>query len=232
MPEKINNISSAAVKKATGKSWDERSEKKMRATRQEIVALRELPIERISGVLAGQDPKHASTLYRKCKEVKLTKKVLAQAKKAVQKMAEILKRYREITGTGRALAANQIGEDFAITIFLDLEGQVTPFINPKITWRAKEKNIYWEMCISGAPLGVDVVRPEKVKVRWYDLKGKRHEELFADFDARKIQHEIDHLQGKTCYHTEGTVYSTLGYSFDPKVYMNQKLRPFKINENI
>lgn len=192
---------------------------------QEIAVLKELPIERIPGVLEGEKPEGISVLYRKCKPVKLTSEGLAKAKKVVKKMAATLKHYRQITETGHALAANQIGENLAIAIFLDSEGQVTPFINPKITWRSKKKNIYWEMCISGIPLGVDVVRPAKVKVRWYDLKGRKHEELFADFDARRIQHEIDHLQGKTCYHTEGTIYSTLGYNPDSKVYMNQKLRP-------
>lgn len=192
-----------------------------------VAALEELPIERIIGVLGGGDPKEISPLYRICQPVALTVEGLEEAGIVVDKMEQVLKRYREITSTGRALAANQIGVEKAITVFLSPEGEVVPYLNPEITWMSPEKNIYWEMCISGSPLGVDVVRPASVRVRHFDLEGNQHEELFEGFDARRMQHEIEHLSGKVCYNTDGTLFTTLGYRLNPAEYMNQRLRPFK-----
>lgn len=199
--------------------------KAKRALTANIAALEELPIERIPAVIGGQKPEEVSILYRKCQQVEITPKGLTAAKQIVKKMSRILKRYREITQTGRALAANQIGVDKKIAIFLLPDDSISVYLNPEITWRSKQKNVYWEICLSGAPLGADVVRPASVRVGWYDLEGKQHQEKLAGFDARRIQHEIEHLEGKTCYHARGTIYRTLGYGLDPSLYMNQKLRP-------
>lgn len=190
-----------------------------------IAALEALAIERIPAIIGGQKPEEVSILYRKCQMVEITPKGLTATKKIVEKMSRILKRYRKITQTGRALAANQIGVNKAVVIFLNPDGNISALINPEITLKSKQKNVYWEMCISGSPLGVDVIRPAAVKIRWHDLDGKKHQELFDGFDARRIQHEIEHLEGKTCYRTRGTIYRTLGYGLDPSLYMNQKLRP-------
>jgi len=190
----------------------------------QITALDELPIERIVGILGGADPKEFSPLYRHCQPIELTPSGLQEARAMVDKMGLTLKRYRELTTTGRALAANQIGIEKAITVFLSPEGEIVPYLNPEITWTSPEQNVYWEMCISGSPLGVDVARPESVKVRFQDLEGNQHEELLEGFDARRMQHEIEHLGGKVCYNTDGTVFTTLGYRLNSAEYMNQKLR--------
>lgn len=192
-----------------------------------ISAIEELPIERIFGILGGVDPKEISPLYRPCQSIELTPPGLQEARAIIAKMGSVLKRYRELTSTGRALAANQIGIEKAITIFLSPDGEIIPYLNPEITWASHEKNVYWEICVSGSPLGVDVVRPASVKVRYYDLYGKHHQKLFNEFDARRLQHEIEHLEGKVCYNTDGTVFSTLGYGLNPAEYMNQQLRPMK-----
>lgn len=193
----------------------------------QITALDELPIERIVGILGGADPKEISPLFRACQPVELTPQGLQEARAIVDKMGSVLKRYRELTSTGRALAANQIGIEKAITIFLSPDGEIISYLNPEITWVSAEKNVYWEICISGSPLGVDVTRPSLVKVKYYDLEGSQHEELVDGFDARRLQHEIEHLGGKVCYDTDGTVFSTLGYGLNPAEYMNQQLRPVK-----
>lgn len=192
-----------------------------------IAALDELPIERIVGILGGAKPEKISPLYRLCQPVELTHDGLQEARDIVERMGLMLKRFKEITSTGRALAANQIGIEKAITIFLSPEGKIIPYLNPAVTWASPEKNIYWEICISGSPLGVDVVRPTEAKVRYYDLEGELHQEHLEGFDARRFQHEVEHLGGKTCYNTDGTVFSTLGYGLSPAEYMNQRLRPVK-----
>ncbi len=185
----------------------------------------ELPIERIPAIIGGQKPEDVSILYRASKVVELNEQGLTQAKTVIDKMGTILKRYRELTQTGRALAANQIGEDTAIVVFLHPDGRLLSYINPEVTWRSEEENLYWEVCLSGFPLGVDVQRAEKVKVHWYDTNGQEFEEVLDGFDARRMQHEIDHLHGKVCYNTDGTRPETLGYASDPEAYMHQELRP-------
>lgn len=190
-------------------------------------ALINLPIKRIPGVLNGEEPSETTILYRKSRKVEITTEGLKKADKTIQKMELTLKEWRKITGTGRALAANQVGSDLAICVFLLTDGKTEHFINPEIVWKSKEKNVYWEMCLSGSPLGVDVTRPEKVSVKWYTLDGERHEKTFDGFDARRLQHEIEHLDGKTCYTSDGANPKTLGYHLDPSVYMNQELRPVK-----
>lgn len=192
-----------------------------------IAALEELPIERIVGILGGADPREISPLYRPCQPVELTPDGLQEARTIVDQMGKLLKRYREITSTGRALAANQIGIEKAITIFLSPDGEIIHYLNPEITWASPEKNVYWEICISGSPLGVDVVRSASVKVRYSDLNGNQHQELIGGFDARRLQHEIEHLNGKVCYNTDGAIFSTLGYGLNPAEYMNQQFRPMK-----
>lgn len=193
----------------------------------QIQAEEELPIERITAVLGGKKPEDTSILFRPCRLVELTAEGLENAQTTIVKMGTVLKHYRELTGIGRALAANQIASDLSIVVFLHPDGHLIAYINPKIIWKSQEENIYWEVCLSGAPLGVDVQRPEKAKVEWYDEAGAEHQELLEGFDARRMQHEIDHLHGKVCYNTDGTHHETLGYGLDAETYLHQELRVAK-----
>lgn len=166
-----------------------------------------------------------SSLFRTPRRVEISPQELTEASRVAQKMESFLRRYREITGSGRALAANQIGEDLAIMVFLNQDGTFDVFINPEIVRKSEERNIYHEMCLSGSPMAVDVIRPARIKAKWYDLEGIEHEEELEGFEARKFQHEQEHLLGKVCYHTNGTVESTLAEIENTEVYLSQKLRP-------
>lgn len=190
-------------------------------------ALNNLPVERIPGVLSGKDPSEVSILYRKSHKVKNTTEGLKEAATVIHKMEKTLKDWRKFTGMGRALAANQIGSDLAICVFLLADGTTEYFINPEITWKSSEQNIYWEMCLSGSPLGIDVKRPQNIRVEWINLDGEKQEKVFYEFDARRLQHEIEHLDGLTCYISPGADHKTMGYHLDPNVYMHQELRPIE-----
>ena len=41
----------------------------------------------------------------------------------------------------------------------------------------------------------EVIRPESVKVSYFDIEGKIKEKIFDGFEAVCVQHEIDHLAG-------------------------------------
>jgi peptide deformylase len=100
---------------------------------------------------------------------------------------------------GIGLAAVQIGVPKRI-VTMDLskkEGETNPrvFINPEIVWSSDDKSTYEEGCLSIPEVHEDVERPARVKVKFLDLDGERHEEEAQGLYATCIQHEIDHLNG-------------------------------------
>jgi peptide deformylase len=68
-------------------------------------------------------------------------------------------------------------------------------INPEITIVGKEVQEDWEGCLSIPEVRGRVPRATQIVVRAYDRHGKRVEIKAANFTARVIQHETDHLDG-------------------------------------
>lgn len=105
---------------------------------------------------------------------------------------------------GCGLAAPQIGVparvavvdgDVMTEVYPYLKGFRRTFINPEIIWESETKCEYNEGCLSVPGIYADVVRPEKIKVRYLDTDLKEVTEEFDKFAARMIQHEISHLDG-------------------------------------
>ncbi len=102
---------------------------------------------------------------------------------------------------GIGLAANQVGRSLALTIVdvSDFEGfeDLKPLvlINPVITGTHGE-TVFEEGCLSLPDIREDVVRPEKIGVRFHNAQFKEVEIEAGEILARVIQHEIDHLHGK------------------------------------
>ncbi len=71
------------------------------------------------------------------------------------------------------------------------------FVNPEIIEFSKENNSYNEGCLSFPGARSEVVRPQKVKVKYLDFHGKEQIEEMSGLLAICIQHEIDHLNGIT-----------------------------------
>jgi peptide deformylase len=69
------------------------------------------------------------------------------------------------------------------------------FINPEMLERYGDDKTYEEGCLSIPEIREEIVRPDKVRIRWYDADFNPHEEEFGGIGARIIQHEYDHLQG-------------------------------------
>lgn len=105
------------------------------------------------------------------------------------------------TRSGLGLAANQIGAlHRVIVVRLIGEGVphgLVPLVNPKIVMRLGK--IRWtEACLSLPGISVPVVRDESVLVEFTSIDG--HKGFAYDLsgqDAVVVQHEIDHLDGKT-----------------------------------
>lgn len=69
------------------------------------------------------------------------------------------------------------------------------FINPVIEDFDGDKKPFSEGCLSIPGIREEVIRPEKVKIKYYDENFNYHEEWYDGVAARIIQHEYDHLEG-------------------------------------
>jgi len=109
-------------------------------------------------------------------------------------LIEVLKKYRDVTGVGRGLAAPQVGENASVFVTYV---QDTPkiYINPRIIKKSKEQNLFREGCLSCAPLWADVKRPVSITIEYTDEYGNFNIQVADGFLARLLQHEYDHLEG-------------------------------------
>lgn len=69
-------------------------------------------------------------------------------------------------------------------------------INPEIVARSVEKIYLYEGCLSLPELRGFVPRHEWVEIRFQDPDGGWQQHRVTGFEARIVQHEIDHLDGK------------------------------------
>lgn len=105
---------------------------------------------------------------------------------------------------GVGLAAPQIGLPIRLIVIdlaplkeehPDLGDFKVTLINPEILEESEEEIAYDEGCLSIPGISETVVRPEYIKIRYYDVDFKLHEQELDDFKARVVQHEYDHLEG-------------------------------------
>lgn len=113
-------------------------------------------------------------------------------KKLVADMAETM---YEAPGVG--LAATQVNEHIQLVVMdiSDTRNELRVFINPEITWRSEEKQIYDEGCLSVPGIYDAVERSAQVKVRAVDVEGQPFELSADGLLAVCVQHELDHLKG-------------------------------------
>ena len=100
---------------------------------------------------------------------------------------------------GIGLAANQVGLDmnlFIIDVTHTEEAEDTHiFINGTIVATDGDDKVFQEGCLSMPGIALDVIRPEKVTLKYQGIDGEWHEKEFEGLLGRAIQHEMDHLNG-------------------------------------
>ncbi|MBS0980468.1 MULTISPECIES: peptide deformylase [Acetobacter] len=99
---------------------------------------------------------------------------------------------------GIGLAAPQVGLDlrFALVDLGEPEArEPIIMINPEILSETETMAVREEGCLSLPDQYAEVVRPEKVRVRWRSVDGDTIEREVDDLMATCMQHEIDHLEG-------------------------------------
>lgn len=96
----------------------------------------------------------------------------------------------------RGLAANQIG--YYRRIFVIKFGmEFIPIINPKIVCLTGGIKSAMETCLSRPGMRPIKVRRHKIiKIRYLDERNISKIKKFQGMDARIVQHEMDHLEGK------------------------------------
>ena len=106
---------------------------------------------------------------------------------------------------GVGLAAPQIGKSIRLfmvdTIQVMEEGEEDKgikqaFINAQIIEESGKEWSYEEGCLSIPHIRGDVSRQEDIHIRYFDEEFNEHEAHFSGINARVIQHEYDHIEGK------------------------------------
>ncbi|MDO8621043.1 MAG: peptide deformylase [Candidatus Levybacteria bacterium] len=104
------------------------------------------------------------------------------------------------------IAAPQIAENYLIFVTyprntkarkLGKTDKLRVYINPKITYKSRQKNLIYEGCgsvVNGDLFG-PVSRPKEIEVEAIDENGIKFKLRCDGILARVIQHEYDHLMG-------------------------------------
>lgn len=125
-------------------------------------------------------------------------------KKLSDGMLKVMYKYQ-----GIGLAGPQVGVLKRIIVIdnsYDPEDKNVPkepivLINPVITEKSEEMHESDEGCLSCPGISAPVLRHNNVTVKYTDLSGKEQTIKAEGMLSRCLQHEIDHLDGKTLFQT-------------------------------
>ena len=137
------------------------------------------------------------------------KKVATPIEPDYPQLAEILTNMWETMyhADGVGLAAPQVGLSIRLfvidTTHIEKEGDANAekgfkmvFINAQVVEENGDPVTFEEGCLSIPRIRGDVDRPAVVRLRYQDEHFQEFEETFTGFNARVIQHEYDHIEGK------------------------------------
>ena len=111
-------------------------------------------------------------------------KVAALAESMIETMHE---------APGVGLAANQIGVQKRLFVYDKGDGPHV-VVNPVIVETSGEW-VYDEGCLSVPGMNWEIVRPNAVHLKGFDLDGNELDIETDEYEGRIFQHEVDHLDG-------------------------------------
>ncbi|MFK7779812.1 MAG: peptide deformylase [Candidatus Gracilibacteria bacterium] len=123
-------------------------------------------------------------------------------KKAIKLGKDMIKYIKNPDNGGVGLAAPQIGQGIKLVVINMLNDwddesfKTIMMINPEILEYGKETSIETEGCLSVPKVTGEVERPIKIKVTFQDEKNTKKTLFLEGLQARIIQHELDHVNGK------------------------------------
>lgn len=110
-----------------------------------------------------------------------------------------------VKADGVGLAAPQVGLSIRLFV-IDLSSLADEdekylnykrvFINPEIVSFSEDTCTMEEGCLSVPDIHENVVRSNSIRIKYQDENFQDHDETIEGFEARVIQHEYDHLEGK------------------------------------
>lgn len=130
------------------------------------------------------------SLFKVCKEVTVFGSELSFL---LESMWSVM-----VKGGGLGLASNQVGLEYRMFVMAGPDNEKIFLVNPKIVKKSQVPANMREGCLS-AP-GEFLVLGERaswVQVEFNDLKGWPQSRVFKGLHAVCVQHEIDHLDGKS-----------------------------------
>lgn len=106
---------------------------------------------------------------------------------------------------GVGLAAPQVGLNIRLfvmdsTPFSELYPELIPLkkvvINPVIEEEFGELFAFVEGCLSVPDIHEEIIRKSEIRIAYFDQNWEHHVDHFDGVNARVMQHEYDHLEGK------------------------------------
>lgn len=123
---------------------------------------------------------------------KKARPVRAVTPKIRQLLDDMLETMYDDMGVG--IAGPQVGK-LRRLITVDVGEGPYKMVNPEILWQSEETQLDVEGCLSVPNFNGVVVRPQKVRVRYWDENQETREVEAEGLFARCLCHEIDHLDG-------------------------------------
>lgn len=127
------------------------------------------------------------------KESKKIEKVDASIMELIKDMKK-----KMIEKNGVGLAAPQIGRSIQVAVVDPTSGEnpdeFFALINPEIIKRDGEETAE-EGCLSVPGVLLQIKRSKNITIKAIDIENNEYTKEFSDFEARIIQHEMDHLNG-------------------------------------
>lgn len=117
---------------------------------------------------------------------------------------ELWETVAEVNGAG--LSANQLGYDVSVAVINNVDdGDHFAIINPVIVETYGDAVGLKEGCLSLPGVVGNVKRHLSLKLKYTDTSGNPVESIFVGNTAHIIQHEVEHLNGKTYIDNYGSV---------------------------
>ena len=136
-------------------------------------------------------------LKTKCTEVKDLGS--DRVKVIAQDMIDTMQRFN-----GIGLSANQISITERIIVVTDIKTkEVLTFVNPEIVMNSKDMEFDIEGCLSYPNIKKNIKRYKSITMRAFDLEGLEVVWSTDGYQARIIQHEVAHTQGKCLVSRKG-----------------------------
>lgn len=99
-------------------------------------------------------------------------------------------------GVGLAATQVDIHERIVVIDVSEQSNELLVLINPEITWKSDETQVYEEGCLSVPGIYDEVERAAHIKVQATNEQGEHYEFEADGLLAVCVQHELDHLEGK------------------------------------